>query len=85
MPTISRSPWCTSRGRTWALEGAYLAGYRSVRRISDETLMLLPMFRLVRGLAQIGWYHQRPELDRSERFRATKDGVMEQCRSFGRG
>jgi Ser/Thr protein kinase RdoA (MazF antagonist) len=67
-----------------AFERAYIAGYRSVRPISDQTLMLVPMFRLVRGLAQIGWYHQRPELKRSERFEETKTVVLDQCLSFGR-
>ena len=65
-------------------ERAYVAGYRSVRPISDETLMLVPIFRLVRGLAQIGWYHQRPELDRSARFNEMKAGVLEQCLAFAR-
>jgi Ser/Thr protein kinase RdoA (MazF antagonist) len=66
------------------LERAYVAGYRSVRPISEQTLMLLPMFRLVRGLAQIGWNHQRPELNRSARFAQLKAVVLDQCRSFGR-
>jgi Ser/Thr protein kinase RdoA (MazF antagonist) len=65
-----------------AFERAYVAGYRSVRRLSEETLALLPMFRLIRGLAQIGWFHQRPELDRAERFEETKGIVLEQCRAF---
>jgi hypothetical protein len=42
------------------------------------------MFRLVRGLAQIGWYHQRPELDRSDRFEKMKAAVLEQCLSLVR-
>lgn len=67
-----------------AFERAYVAGYRSVRQISDQVLMLVPMFRLVRGLAQIGWYHQRPELERSARFDEVKAAVLEQCLSFGR-
>ncbi|CAN5875394.1 phosphotransferase [soil metagenome] len=67
-----------------AFERAYVVGYRSVRPLSDESLALLPMFRLVRGLAQIGWFHQRPELDRAERFEETKAVVIEQCRAFGR-
>ncbi len=65
-------------------ERAYLTGYRSVRPISDQLLALLSMFRLVRGLAQIGWYHQRPELDRAARFEETKARVLEQCLSFQR-
>lgn len=65
-----------------ALERAYVAGYRAVRRLPEETLALLPMFRLIRGLAQIGWFHQRPELDRMARFEETKAIVIEQCRAF---
>jgi Ser/Thr protein kinase RdoA (MazF antagonist) len=41
---------------------ACIAGYRSVRTISDADLALLPMFLLIRNLAQMGWFHQRPEL-----------------------
>ena len=67
-----------------AFERAYLAGYRSVRGISEQSLMLVPMFRLVRGLAQIGWYHQRPELKRSARLDEVKAVVLEQCLAFGR-
>ena len=67
-----------------AFERAYLAGYRSVRPLSEQSLALLPMFRLVRGLAQIGWFHQRPELDRAARFEETKAVVLEQCLSFER-
>jgi Ser/Thr protein kinase RdoA (MazF antagonist) len=44
---------------------ACIAGYRSVRAIADADLALLPMFLLIRELAQMGWYHQRPELPRS--------------------
>lgn len=66
------------------LEHAYVAGYRSVRPLSQQTLALLPMFRLIRGMAQIGWFHQRPELDRAERVEQTKAIVLEQCLSIGR-
>jgi len=43
---------------------ACIAGYRSVRAISDADLALLPMFLLIRDMAQMGWFHQRPELPR---------------------
>jgi Ser/Thr protein kinase RdoA (MazF antagonist) len=66
-----------------AFERAYLAGYSSVRPVSEQVLMSVPMFRLVRGLAQIGWYHQRPELKRSARFDEVKAVVLEQCLSIG--
>lgn len=67
-----------------AFERAFVRGYRSMRPLSDQIVALLPMFRLVRGLAQIGWYHQRPELNRAERFEETKAVVLEQCQSVGR-
>jgi Ser/Thr protein kinase RdoA (MazF antagonist) len=68
-----------------ALERAYLAGYRSVRPLSEETEASLPMFRLVRGLATIGWFHQRPELDTRARFEAMKPLLLEECRQFLKG
>ena len=40
---------------------ACIAGYRSVRSISDVDLALLPMFLLIRDMAQMGWCHQRPD------------------------
>ena len=85
-PTTSGWPWpITSAARTSRrLERAYLAGYGSVRRLSEQSLALLPLFRLVRGLAQIGWFHQRPELDRTARFEEVKAIVLDQWLSFGR-
>ncbi|MDG2284285.1 MAG: phosphotransferase [Alphaproteobacteria bacterium] len=47
------------------IRDACIVGYRSVRSISDEDLTLLPMFLLIRDMAHLGWYHQRPELRRS--------------------
>lgn len=44
------------------LRSACIAGYRAVRPMADADLALLPMFVLVRELAQMGWFHQRPEL-----------------------
>ena len=44
---------------------ACIAGYRSVRAMADADLALLPMFLLIRDMAQIGWFHQRPELPRA--------------------
>jgi Ser/Thr protein kinase RdoA (MazF antagonist) len=63
-----------------AFERAYLHGYRSVRPLAGEILALVPMFRLIRGLAQIGWYHQRPEI-RPARFDELKALTLEQCRA----
>jgi|TARA_Y100000310_G_scaffold301089_1_gene337240 Ser/Thr protein kinase RdoA (MazF antagonist) len=48
-----------------AIHDGLIAGYRSERRLDDQSLALLPMFLLVRGLALLGWYQQRPETDRT--------------------
>ncbi len=45
-----------------AVRDALLAGYRTVRALPEDMVALLPMFMLIRGLAQIGWLYQRPEL-----------------------
>jgi Ser/Thr protein kinase RdoA (MazF antagonist) len=58
-----------------AIRDACIAGYRSVRAISDQDLALLPMFLLIRDMAQIGWYGQRPELPRSSSLLQIKERV----------
>ena len=63
-------------------EAAFLRGYRSLRALSDADLALLPMFHLMRGMVQIGWYHQRPELGVSPNFHHMKDDVCAQCAAF---
>ena len=65
-----------------AIEGAFLKGYQSVREIADDALALLPMFRLIRGMAQIGWFHQRPEHNPPTYFDEMKALVCAQCASF---
>lgn len=62
------------------IERAFLAGYRATRPVPDEALGLLPMFRLIRWMATIGWFHQRPELNRpASVFEERKAWVLEQC------
>jgi Ser/Thr protein kinase RdoA (MazF antagonist) len=63
-------------------ERAFLRGYRTRRGISADALALVPMFLLIRGLAIIGWIHQRPELDRSRYLAGLKDFVCAQCEVF---
>jgi Ser/Thr protein kinase RdoA (MazF antagonist) len=62
-----------------AIECAFLDGYRATRPIPDEALALIPMFRLIRWMASIGWFHQRPELEPSKVFEQRKAWVLEQC------
>jgi Ser/Thr protein kinase RdoA (MazF antagonist) len=54
---------------------ACIAGYRSVRTISDADLALLPMFLLIRDMVQMGWFHQRPELPRTAKLARIKQRI----------
>lgn len=63
-------------------EAAFMRGYRRLRALPDADLALLPMFHLMRGMVQIGWYHQRPELGISPNFHRMKDDVCAQCATF---
>jgi len=45
-----------------ALDG-FIAGYRRHRELTDETLQLLPLFFLARGLTYVGWVHTRQETE----------------------
>lgn len=64
-------------------ENAFLGSYRSVRVVTNEALALLPMFRLVRGMALIGWKHQRPEVEWPEgKLERIKITVLKQCREL---
>jgi len=73
-----------SQGRSEfdAVERAFFRGYRSVRALSEAERSLVPMFLLIRGMAVIGWLHQRPEIDPGARFDELKDRVCAQCASF---
>ena len=64
---------------------ALLRGYRSVRSLSAEHEAMLEMFLLIRGMAVIGWLHQRPELSSAEHrdyLQWTRALVVEQCEWF---
>jgi Ser/Thr protein kinase RdoA (MazF antagonist) len=63
------------------VEEAFLRGYRTVRPFSQAAEALLPLFTLVRGMAVIGWYYQRPEL-KPAAFDAFKAFVCERCAAF---
>jgi len=67
-----------------AVEHAFLAAYRAARPVPDEALALIPMFRLIRWMASIGWFHERPELEPSAVFEERKAWVLERCASLQR-
>ncbi|CAN5438168.1 phosphotransferase [soil metagenome] len=67
------------------IERAFLDGYRGIRRLPDDAGMSISMFRLIRWMASIGWFHQRPELKRPAVFEERKAWVLEQCAALQRG
>ena len=61
---------------------AFIAGYRSVRAISEADLALLPMFLLIRDMVQMGWFHQRPELPRAAVLPRLKARIFRKAAGF---
>jgi len=68
-----------------ACYAACVEGYRSVRPIAAEDLAMLPLFLLVRGMAEIGWFADRPENATPAELKAMKDFVIARCRDFRDG
>ena len=65
-----------------AFRDACIAGYRSVRALAEQDFALLPMFLLIRDMAQIGWFHQRPELPCSPNVPRLKDRACSAAAQF---
>jgi Ser/Thr protein kinase RdoA (MazF antagonist) len=65
-----------------AAQHACIRGYRAVREISNQALAMVPLFLLARGMVQIGWFHQRPEIALPSSFKAMKDLVCAQSEAF---
>lgn len=59
-----------------ALQGALLDGYRERRPLAQSDIDMLPAFLLIRGMAIIGWYHQRPEHGHDSEFKKVKAWVL---------
>ena len=65
-----------------ALREALLAGYREVRPLSARDEAMLPVFLLLRGLALLGWVHERPEHGEDQFFVGIRGMVVEGCEGF---
>jgi len=76
---------CQERAEFDALYAACVEGYRGVRPIAEEDLAMLPLFLLARGMAEIGWFADRPENATPAELTAMKDSVIAQCRDFRDG
>jgi Ser/Thr protein kinase RdoA (MazF antagonist) len=64
-----------------ALREALLEGYREHRPLAMRDVEMLPAFLLIRGMALIGWFHQRPEHVGSDFFEEVKNWVIAECES----
>lgn len=73
-----------SKPNAAAIDRAFLDGYRAVRTVPDAALAAIQKFRLIRWMASIGWFHQRPELKRPAVFEERKAWVLEQCAALQR-
>lgn len=61
---------------------ALLDGYQAHRPLESRDLEMLPAFLLIRGMAIIGWYYERPEHGGTPDFEKVKDWTLEQCESI---
>jgi Ser/Thr protein kinase RdoA (MazF antagonist) len=76
---------CQELAEFGALYAACVKGYRTVRPIAEEDLAMLPLFLLARGLAELGWFADRPENATPAQLTAMKDFVIAQCLDFRAG
>ncbi len=65
-----------------AIEESFFAGYAALRPVTDELRSQVPVFRMIRGMVQIGWFHQRPELALPATFDVMVEEVCAQCTAF---
>ena len=65
-----------------AVRDAFLAGYRQVRDLPETEAAQLPLFLLVRGLVQLGWLHERPEIDPGDWLGRQLDQIRRGCRAL---
>ena len=64
-----------------ALRAALLEGYCEHRQLSERDIEMLPAFLLIRGMAIIGWFHQRPEHAGSSFLEEMRNWVIGECDS----
>ena len=66
-----------------SLQSAFLEGYTARRPLAQRDIDVLADFDLVRGMAIIGWFHQRPEYAGAEYFSKFMTWVVDECRRRG--
>jgi Ser/Thr protein kinase RdoA (MazF antagonist) len=65
-----------------ALRAAMLDGYLEHRPRAQKDMEMLPAFLLLRGMATLGWYHDRPEHTGSRDLQHLRDWILEQCETM---
>ena len=65
-----------------SLCASLLDGYQKHRPLGEREVHTLDLFLLIRGLALIGWLHQRPEHDEPQYFSELKDAICAECEKF---
>ena len=65
-----------------SLRASLFDGYQEHRPLGEREVHTLDLFLLIRGLALIGWFHQRPEHDDPQYFRELKDAICAECEKF---
>ena len=61
---------------------AFLAGYRKVRDLPETEAARLSDFLLVRDLVQLGWLHERPEIETGDWLPARVDLIRRRCEAL---
>lgn len=61
---------------------AFLAGYRGVRDLPEAEAARLPLFLLVRDLVQLGWLHERPEIETGDWLPARIALIRRRCQAL---
>ena len=70
---------CRNAPDVESLQAALLRGYREQRPLAQSDIDILPTFVLIRGMAVIGWYLQRPEHEHFGDFDDLKHWVLDAC------
>jgi len=65
-----------------SLRASLFDGYQKHRPLGEREIRTLDLFLLIRGLALIGWFHQRPEHDDPQYFRELKDAICAECEKY---
>lgn len=64
-----------------AICAAFLDGYCEHRSLANRDVEMLPAFLVIRGMAIIGWFHQRPEHTGSDYLDRIRNWVIGECDS----